>query len=151
MTDLVRLLVYSEPNESDKYRTHRAIHLMTPKILIVDDEPNIVIPLQFLMEQNGYSTLVAQSGEEALEIISKERPDLILLDIMLPGVDGFEVCEIVRLNPKWRNTRIIFLTAKGRDVDIAKGMVLGADEYITKPFSNQQIIDAVKTLLEEPE
>ncbi|MFC1875886.1 response regulator transcription factor [Thermodesulfobacteriota bacterium] len=124
---------------------------MPPKILIVDDEPNIVIPLQFLMEQNGYHTLVAQSGEEALEMISKEKPDLILLDIMLPGVDGFEVCEIVRLNPEWRNTKIIFLTAKGRDVDIAKGMVLGADEYITKPFSNQQIIDAVKKLLEEPE
>ena len=124
---------------------------MPKKILIVDDEPNIVIPLQFLMEQNGYSTLVAQSGEEALEMISKERPDLILLDIMLPGVDGFEVCEIVRLNPEWRNTRVIFLTAKGRDVDIAKGMVLGADEYITKPFSNQQIINAVKRLLEESE
>ena len=123
---------------------------MPQKILIVDDEPNIVIPLQFLMEQNGYRTLVAQSGEEALEMISKEKPDLVLLDIMLPGVDGFEVCEIVRLNPEWRNTRIIFLTAKGRDVDIAKGMVLGADEYITKPFSNQQIIDAVTKLLEEP-
>ena len=124
---------------------------MPPTILIVDDEPNIVIPLQFLMEQNGYSTLVAQSGEEALEMISKEKPDLVLLDIMLPGVDGFEVCEIIRLNPEWRNTRVIFLTAKGRDVDIAKGMVLGADEYITKPFSNQQIIDAVKKLLEKPE
>ena len=124
---------------------------MSQKILIVDDEPNIVIPLQFLMEQNGYRTLVAQSGEEALEMISKEKPDLVLLDIMLPGVDGFEVCEIIRLNPEWRNTRIIFLTAKGRDVDIAKGMVLGADEYITKPFSNQQIIDAVKKLLEKPE
>ena len=124
---------------------------MPKKILIVDDEPNIVIPLQFLMEQNGYSALVAQSGEEALEMISKERPDLVLLDIMLPGVDGFEVCEIVRLNPEWRNTRVIFLTAKGRDVDIAKGMVLGADEYITKPFSNQQIIDTVKRLLEESE
>jgi len=123
---------------------------MPQKILIVDDEPNIVIPLQFLMEQNGYLTLVAQSGEEALESISKEKPDLVLLDIMLPGVDGFEVCEIVRLNPEWRNTRIIFLTAKGRDVDIAKGMVLGADEYITKPFSNQQIIDAVTKLLEKP-
>ena len=123
---------------------------MPQKILIVDDEPNIVIPLQFLMEQNGYRTLVAQSGEEALESISKEKPDLVLLDIMLPGVDGFEVCEIVRLNPEWRNTRIIFLTAKGRDVDIAKGMVLGADEYITKPFSNQQIIDAVTKLLEKP-
>ena len=123
---------------------------MPQKILIVDDEPNIVIPLQFLMEQNGYRTLVAQSGEEALESISKEKPDLVLLDIMLPGVDGFEVCEIVRLNPEWRNTRIIFLTAKGRDVDIAKGMVLGADEYITKPFSNQQIIEAVTKLLEKP-
>ena len=123
---------------------------MPKKILIVDDEPNIVIPLQFLMEQNGYRTLVAQSGEEALESISKEKPDLVLLDIMLPGVDGFEVCEIVRLNPEWRKIRIIFLTAKGRDVDIAKGMVLGADEYITKPFSNQQIIDAVTKLLEEP-
>ncbi len=124
---------------------------MPQKILIVDDEPNIVIPLQFLMEQNGYLTRVAQSGEEALEMISKEKPDLVLLDIMLPGVDGFEVCEIIRLNPEWRNTRIIFLTAKGRDVDIAKGMVLGADEYITKPFSNQQIIDAVTKLLKKPE
>ena len=124
---------------------------MPQTILIVDDEPNIVIPLQFLMEQNGYCTLVAQSGEEALEMISKEKPDLVLLDIMLPGVDGFEVCEIIRLNPEWRNTRVIFLTAKGRDVDIAKGMVLGGDEYITKPFSNQQIIDAVKKLLEKPE
>jgi DNA-binding response OmpR family regulator len=124
---------------------------MSPKVLIVDDEPNIVIPLQFLMEQNGYQTLVAQSGEEALEMISKEKPDLILLDIMLPGVDGFEVCEIVRLNPEWRHTRVIFLTAKGRDVDIAKGMILGADEYITKPFSNQQIVASVKKLLEKPE
>ena len=124
---------------------------MPQKILIVDDEPNIVIPLQFLMEQKGYETLVAQSGEEALEMISKEKPDLVLLDIMLPGVDGFEVCEIIRLNPEWRNTRVIFLTAKGRDVDMAKGMVLGADEYITKPFSNQQIIDAVTKLLKTPE
>lgn len=123
---------------------------MPPKILIVDDEPNIVVPLQFLMEQNGYQTLVAQSGEEALESISKEEPDLVLLDIMLPGIDGFEVCEIVRLKPEWRHIRIIFLTAKGRDVDIAKGMVLGADDYITKPFSNQQIIDAVTKLIQKP-
>jgi DNA-binding response OmpR family regulator len=122
---------------------------MPGKILIVDDEPNIVVPLQFLMEQNGYSVLVAQSGEEALEVISKDKPDLVLLDIMLPGMDGFEVCEIVRLNPDWRDTKIIFLTAKGRDVDIAKGMLLGADEYITKPFSNQQIIDCVKKLLND--
>jgi len=122
---------------------------MPPTILIVDDEPNIVVPLQFLMEQNGYRTLVAQSGEEALESISKEKPDLVLLDIMLPGIDGFEVCEIIRLKPEWRHIRIIFLTAKGREVDVAKGLILGADEYITKPFSNQQIVETVKKLLEE--
>ena len=123
--------------------------MKSTQILIVDDEPNIVVPLQFLMEQNGYGVLVAQSGEEAIEAVSRYMPDLILLDIMLPGIDGYEVCEIVRLNPAWRGIKIIFLTAKGREVDIAKGMVLGADEYITKPFSNQVIIDTVKKLLEK--
>ena len=122
---------------------------MPQTILIVDDEPNIVVPLQFLMEQNGYSVIVAQSGEEALEAVSKYTPALVLLDIMLPGIDGFEVCEIMRLNPDWKDIKIIFLTAKGRDVDIAKGMVLGADEYITKPFSNKQIVQSVKRLLDE--
>lgn len=122
---------------------------MAKKILIVDDEPNIVVPLQFLMERNGYETVVAQSGEEALEVIAKENPDLVLLDIMLPGLDGFEVCEIVKLKPEWKHIKIIFLTAKGRDVDMAKGMVLGADEYITKPFSNKQIVQSVQKLIEE--
>ncbi|MCG6912249.1 MAG: response regulator [Deltaproteobacteria bacterium] len=121
---------------------------MPKKILIVDDEPNIIIPLQFLMEQNGYDVQVAKSGEEALESISRYRPDLVLLDIMLPGIDGFEVCEIVRLKPEWRNMKIVFLSAKGREVDIAKGMVLGADKYITKPFSNQEIIESVEKLLD---
>lgn len=120
---------------------------MPKKILIVDDEPNIVVPLEFLMEQNGFQVMIAQSGEESLEIIAKDRPDLILLDIMLPGIDGFEVCEIVRLNSEWKDIRIIFLTAKGREVDIAKGMVLGADEYITKPFSNEHIVRRVRELL----
>lgn len=120
-------------------------------ILIVDDEPNIVVPLQFLMEQNGYEVVVAQSGEEALESISRYEPDLVLLDIMLPGIDGFEVCQIVRLNPKWQKTRVIFLTAKGRDVDIAKGLVLGADAYITKPFSNAAIVAKVRELLNDSE
>ena len=120
---------------------------MHPKVLIVDDEPNIIVPLQFLMEQNGFDVLIAQSGEEAIEMIMQHRPALILLDIMLPGIDGFEVCEIVRLKPEWRDTKIIFLTAKSQDVDIAKGMVLGADAYITKPFSNAQIVNKVKELL----
>lgn len=120
---------------------------MSYKILVVDDEPNIVLPLQFLMEQNNYNVDVASSGEEAIEKIMQFKPDLILLDIMLPGIDGYEVCEIVRLKPEWRNIKIIFLTAKGRDVDIAKGMVLGADAYISKPFSNTEVVDTVKALL----
>ena len=124
---------------------------MPKQVLIVDDEPNIIIPLQYLMEQAGYNVVVAQSGEEALESISKFKPDLILLDIMLPGIDGYEVCEIIRLNPEWSKATIIFLSAKNGDSDIAKGMVLGADEYITKPFSNQQVIECVKKWLGDDE
>lgn len=122
---------------------------MAKEILIVDDEPSIVIPIQFLMEQQGYSVLVAENGEDALDIIHKYSPDLVLLDIMLPGIDGYEVCEIVRLNPKYRHIKIIFLTAKGREVEIAKGLALGADAYITKPFSNAEVVAKVKALLLE--
>ncbi len=121
------------------------------KILVVDDEPNIVVPLQFLMEQKGYKTMTASSGEEAIETIQKYKPDLILLDIMLPGIDGFEVCEIVRLNSDWKHIKVIFLTAKGREADRARGMVLGADCYITKPFSNADVIAKVQELLNESE
>jgi DNA-binding response OmpR family regulator len=121
---------------------------MKHKILIVDDEPNIVLPLQFLMEQNNHRVSVASSGEEALEKIMQLKPDLILLDIMLPGIDGYEVCEIVRLNPEWKHTKIIFLTAKGRDMDIAKGLLLGADAYISKPFANVEVVEKVRELLE---
>ena len=120
---------------------------MPATILIVDDEPSIVVPLEFLMNQNGYHVLVAESGEEAIEMISKHKPDLILLDIMLPGIDGFEVCEIIRLSPELKDIKIIFLTARGREMDIAKGLVLGADAYITKPFSNSAIIQRVEELL----
>ena len=121
---------------------------MPKEILIVDDEPSIVVPIQFLMEQQGYSVLVAENGEDALDVIYKYKPDLILLDIMLPRIDGYEVCEIVRLNPEYRNVKIIFLTAKGREVEIAKGLALGADAYITKPFSNTELIAKVKELLD---
>jgi len=120
---------------------------MPKEILIVDDEPSIVVPIQFLMEQQGYSVIVAENGHDALDVIYKYIPDLILLDIMLPGIDGYEVCEIVRLNPKLRGIKIIFLTAKGREVEIAKGLALGADAYITKPFSNAELVAKVKTVL----
>ena len=121
---------------------------MPKEILIVDDEPSIVVPIQFLMEQQGYSVLVAENGEDALDIIYKYKPDLILLDIMLPRIDGYEVCEIVRLNPEYRNIKIIFLTAKGREVEIAQGLALGANAYIVKPFSNTELVAKVQELLD---
>ena len=92
---------------------------------------------------------VAERGEDALDLLYQHKPDLVLLDIMLPGIDGYEVCEIIRLNPNYRNTKIIFLTAKGREVEIAKGLALGADAYITKPFSNAALVAKIKELLEE--
>ncbi|MCP4344088.1 MAG: response regulator [Desulfobacterales bacterium] len=122
---------------------------MSPKILIVDDEPNIVVPLQFLMEQNGYNVAVASTGDEAISAVQQHKPDLILLDIMLPGFDGFAICQKVRANPDCRDTKIIFITAMGRDMDIAKGMALGGDEFITKPFSNSEVVTKVKKLLSE--
>ena len=122
---------------------------MPKEILIVDDEPSIVVPIQFLMEQQGFNVLVAGNGEDALDIIYKYKLDLILLDIMLPRIDGYEVCEIVRLDPRYRDIKIIFLTAKGREVEIAKGLALGADAYITKPFSNAELVSQVKELLAE--
>ena len=121
---------------------------MPKEILIVDDEPGIVVPIQFLMEQQGYLVMIAERGEDALDLIYKYKPDLVLLDIMLPGIDGYEVCEIIRLNPDYREIKILFLTAKGREVDIAKGLALGADAYITKPFSNDELVASVKELLE---
>ena len=122
---------------------------MAKEILIVDDEPNVVIPIQFLMEQQGYKVMIAERGENALDLIYHYKPDLVLLDIMLPGIDGYEVCEIVRLNPNYRNVKIIFLTAKGREVEIAKGLALGADAYITKPYSIAELVAKVKELLEK--
>jgi DNA-binding response OmpR family regulator len=120
---------------------------MPKKVLIVDDEPSIIVPLQFLMEQNGYETSVAFSGEEAMETVAESHPNLILLDIMLPIIDGFEVCQRVRENPEWNDIRIILLTAMGSEANIAKGLAMGADAYITKPFSNSEVIAKVKELI----
>ncbi len=122
---------------------------MAKKILIVDDEPNIIVPLEFLMEQNNYDVKVAQSGEQALEIMGTFDPDLILLDIMLPGIDGYGVCQKIRTNQKFKNTKIVFLSAMARTIDIAKGLGLTADDYITKPFSNAFVVERVKALLNE--
>ncbi|CAB5105126.1 hypothetical protein D3OALGA1CA_4805 [Olavius algarvensis associated proteobacterium Delta 3] len=124
---------------------------MSHRILIVDDEPNIVVPLQFLMEQKGYHVRIAENGEEAIEAIFRFQPDLILLDIMLPGINGFEVCQTVREHRNLGDIKIVLVTALGREVDMAKGMALGADAYITKPFSNSEIVERVRELLKEGE
>ena len=122
---------------------------MDEKILIVEDEPNIVVPLQFIMKDNGYDVTVAFSGEEAVDAITESKPDLILLDIMLPGMDGYELCQMIRQNPDWKGIKIIFLTALGREADVAKGMALDADAYITKPFSNKEVVEKVRNLLQK--
>lgn len=121
---------------------------MPKEILIVDDEPGVVAAIQFLMEQQGHNVLIAERGEDALDLIYKYRPDLVILDIMLPGISGWEVCEITRLNPDYRDVKIVFLTARGDEGEIARGLALGADAYITKPFSNDQFIAKVNALLE---
>ncbi len=122
---------------------------MAKNLLIVDDEPNAVVPIQFLMEQQGYRVMIAERGEDALDLIYQYKPDLVLLDILLPGINGFELCEIVRLNPEYRSIKIIFLTALGREEQVARGLALGADAYITKPYSNDELVAMVKGVLEE--
>lgn len=121
---------------------------MTKRILIVDDEPNIVVSLEFLMKREGFEVAVAGDGEAALREVEAKKPDLMLLDIMLPKKNGFEVCQTIRANPKWQAVKIVMLTAKGRDTEVAKGTALGADAYMTKPFSTKDLIAQVRQLLE---
>lgn len=120
---------------------------MTKKILIVDDEPNIVISLEFLMKKEGFDVAVAVDGEEALAKVASFSPDLVLLDVMMPKKSGFEVCEALRADPARAGLQIVMLTAKGRDTEVAKGLAIGADAYVTKPFSTKDLVAKVKTML----
>jgi DNA-binding response OmpR family regulator len=120
------------------------------RILIVDDEPNILLSLQFLMKKAGYDVRTATDGEKALAEIAREAPDVVLLDVMMPKLDGFSVCQRVKSTPEWRGVRVIMLTARGRDVEREKGFALGADDYITKPFSTKDAIDRVAAALARP-
>lgn len=122
---------------------------MANKILVVDDEPNIVLSLEFLMKQAGFQVRTASDGEAGLAAITAEPPDLVLLDVMMPRKNGYEVCQAIRANPDWKAIRIIMLTAKGREVEREKGLALGADDYITKPFSTQEVVERVRELLAE--
>jgi DNA-binding response OmpR family regulator len=121
---------------------------VTKSILVVEDEPNIVLSLQFLMKKAGFEVRVARDGEEALEAVRERAPDLILLDVMIPKRDGYDVCQTIRANPEWKNIYIIMLTAKGREVDREKGIALGADDYVTKPFSTRDLTEKVKAILD---
>ena len=122
---------------------------MAKKVLIADDEPNIVTSLEFLMGKCGYEVAVARNGEEALALVESFRPDLVLLDVMMPLRSGYDVCQRMRDRPDWRHIRIVMLSAKGREAEVSKGMSLGADAYVTKPFSNRELIATVGGLLGE--
>ncbi len=124
---------------------------MAHSVLVVDDEPHILHSLEFLMKRENYDVRVARDGEAALQAIEERRPDLILLDVMMPNRDGYSVCQTIRANPAWKELRIIMLTAKGRDIEREKGLALGADDYITKPFSTRDLLELVRQYLEPDE
>lgn len=122
---------------------------MTKKVLIADDEPNIVTSLEFLLEHNGYEVRVAHDGQQVLDQLPEYQPDLILLDVMMPVRNGFEICQTIRANPEWQGMKIVMLTAKGRDIEATKGLALGADAYVTKPFSTKELVERVRELLDD--
>lgn len=120
---------------------------MSKKVLIADDEPNIVISIEFLLRREGFEVLVAVDGEEALAKARAERPDLVLLDVMMPKMNGFDVCQALRADPELASMRVLMLTAKGRETEVSKGLGLGADGYMTKPFSTKDLVAQVRVLL----
>lgn len=117
------------------------------KILIVDDEPNIVMSLEYTFKKNNFEVFIARDGQEALDILKTHFPDVIILDIMMPLVDGFETLEQIKKNEKLNHCKVIFLSAKNKESDIEKGMSLGADAYLTKPFSIKKVVEQVNELL----
>ena len=117
------------------------------KILVVDDDPYILMSLEFLMKKEGYDVKVARNGKEALEIVDKEVPVLVLLDIMMPDVDGYAICKHIKTTKKLKDISVVFLSAKSRESDIQKGYDLGASLHITKPFSTRDLMKKVKELL----
>jgi DNA-binding response OmpR family regulator len=116
------------------------------KVLIVDDEPNILMSLEFLMRKNGYSVFIARNGTEAMEIASREIPQIVVLDIMMADMDGYEVCRHIKEKPPLNEAKVIFLSAKSKESDIQKGYDAGACLYITKPFSTRFLMEKVKEL-----
>jgi len=120
---------------------------MAKKILIADDEPNIVTALEFLLARGGYEVLIARDGDEVLKALESARPDLVLLDIMMPVKSGYEICKRIRERPEWAHIKVVMLSAKGRDAEVNKGMAMGADLYVTKPFSTRELMAQIRGLL----
>jgi DNA-binding response OmpR family regulator len=118
-----------------------------PQVLIVEDEPHIVLSLEFLLQRAGYDTVVAPDGEEALAQMRQRRPDVVLLDIMLPKLSGYEVCQAIKAAPELRSIPIVMLSARGQEVEVVKGLELGAAAYVTKPFGNVEILEAIRGVL----
>ncbi|RAU83646.1 response regulator transcription factor [Pontibacter arcticus] len=121
------------------------------KVLVVDDEPSILMPLEFLMRKSGYQVYIARNGTEAIESVDRELPQIIVLDIMMPDVDGYEVCRYIRSQAKMEGAKVIFLSAKTKEADIKKGYEAGADLYIPKPFSTRFLMEKIKELTQSEE
>jgi DNA-binding response OmpR family regulator len=119
------------------------------RILIADDEPHIVTALEFLLKNNGYEVQVARNGDEALALMASAPPDLVLLDVMMPLRSGYDVCRQIRRQPELHAIKVVMLSAKGGQADIQKGLEAGADLYITKPFSNRELLDKIRTVLSD--
>jgi len=120
---------------------------MAKRILIADDEPNIVTALEFSLRRGGHEVFIARNGEEALSLVGTCSPDLVLLDVMMPLHSGYEVCRRLRETADWRHIKVIMLSAKGREVEVGKGLAVGADLYVTKPFSTRELMAKINALL----
>lgn len=120
----------------------------TKKILVVDDDPYILMSLEFLMKKNGFEVMVARNGTEALDIVEKQVPDIVLLDIMMPDVDGYAICKHIKSSKKLKDAKVVFMSAKSKETDIRKGYDLGASLYVTKPFSTRQLLKQVQELIQ---
>lgn len=121
----------------------------TKKILVVDDDPYILLSLEFLMKKNGFDVMVARNGTEALELADKQLPDIVLLDIMMPDVDGYAICKHIKSSKKLKEAKVVFMSARSKEADIQKGYDLGASLYVTKPFSTRQLLKQVQELVGE--